>query len=209
MPAVWWVDVDRSARHGWWSVMGTTPPGPEDRWGGLFEQSPRQRAIWSLRTAIQVAAREGFGARSVERPIPGFSLPDRDVEPLAGVRAAVLARHVAVGRVWEYAQQARADGHSWDAIAEALGVERAEGPLSRGERAYLHVVEDRPLYTEGPGQRWGSPQVAHWRCSSCGQHVTDRGPFEAAPDNNEEGHASGCARHAAEVEAYRAERDEE
>lgn len=186
--------------------MTTTPPPPEDRWGGLFEESPRQRAIWSLQTAIQVAAREGFGAGVVERPIPGFSLPHRDVEPLAGVRAAVLARDVAVGRVREYAQQARADGHSWDDIAEALSVEKVEGPVHRAEQAYLHLVEDRPLYTEDPDHSWGrSAPVAHWRCGSCGQNVTDRGPFEAAPANNEEGHAADCARHAAEVAAYRAE----
>jgi hypothetical protein len=167
--------------------------------------SDRERAAWSLRAAIQTAAREAFGAHLVERPIPGLSTVPRDVEPLAGVRAALLARGVAVGQLREYAQQARADGHSWDMIAGALGLEQVEGPGSRGERAYLHVVEDRPLHTEDPGWRWGSPQVAHWRCSTCDQLVTDRGPFEAAPFNNEDGHAADCARHIREIAAYEAE----
>src|SRR6185312_5323562 len=97
--------------------------------------SDRERAVWSLQTAIQVAAREAFGAGVVERQIPGFSLPHRDVEPLAGVRAAVLARDVAVRCVREYALAARAEGRSWDEVAVALGVERGEGWVSRGERA--------------------------------------------------------------------------
>jgi hypothetical protein len=60
-----------------------------------------------------------------------------------------LARDVATGCVREYARAARADGQSWHAIAEALGLEQGHGPLRPGERAYLHVVEDRPLST-GP-----------------------------------------------------------
>jgi hypothetical protein len=166
-------------------------------------RSDRERAAGSLRVAIQVAAREAFGAGMVERPIPGLSTVYRDVEPLAGVRAAVLARDVALGRVLEYALQARADGCSWDDIAEALGVEQGKGAVVRGERAYLHLIEDRPLCTEGPDS-WAPPaQRAHWRCASCGQYVTDQGPFDASPGANEQGHAPGCARHAAEMAAYR------
>jgi len=168
----------------------------------------RERAAWSLRAAIQTAAREGFGASIVVRPIPGLSTVHQDVEPLAGLRAAVLARNVATRQVRGYAEQARADGHSWDAIADALGLAQVEGPLSRGERAYLHLVDDRPLHTDDPDYRWSRSPVAHWRCSTCGQYVTDRGPFEAALFNNEEGHAPECARHAAEIAAYRAEWDE-
>jgi hypothetical protein len=162
--------------------------------------------VWSLQTAIQVAAREAFGARMVERPIRGFSFPHRDVEPLAGGRAAVLARDVAVRRLREYALQARAEGHSWDAIADALGVEQVEGSGGRGERAYLHVVEDRPLYTEDPDRSWGrSAPVAHWRCSTCDQFVTDHGPFEGAPSNAEVGHDPACARHTREIASYETE----
>lgn len=172
--------------------------------------SDRERAAWAVQAAIRVAAREGFGAEVVERPIPGLSTVLQDVEPLAGVRAAVLARDVAARQIREYAEQARGDGRSWDDIATALGVEGGEGSVSRGERAYLHLVEDRPLFTEDPDRSWArSVPVAHWRCASCGEMVTDRGPFEAAPFNNEDGHAPGCARHAAEVAAYRAEWDEE
>jgi hypothetical protein len=167
----------------------------------------REWAAWSLRAAIQTAAREGFGASIVVRPIPGLSTVHRDVEPLAGLRAAVLARKVATRQAGDYAEQARADGHSCDAVADALGLAQAEGLLTRGEQAYLHLVEHRPLHTDESDQRWGRSLVAHWRCRTCGQYVTDRGSFEAAPFNNEEGHAPEYARHAAEIAAYRAEWD--
>jgi len=168
----------------------------------------RERTAWSLRAAIQTAARERFRASIVVRPIPGLSKGYRDVEPLAGLRAAVLARNVTTRQVRDYAEQARADGHSWDAVAEALGLGQVEGPLTRGEQAYLHLVEHRLLHTDDPDRRSGRSPVAYWRCSACGQYVTDRGPFEAAPFNNEEGHAPECARHATEIAAYRAEWEE-
>jgi hypothetical protein len=135
-----------------------------------------ERAAWSLRAAIRTAAQEAYGAEMVERPIRGLSTRHRDVEPIAGVRAAVLARDVASGCVREYVLQARSAGHSWDAIAEALGVEQVEGPVSRSERAYLHLIEGRPLYTEDPNLFWAHrAAVAHWHCGSCNQYVRDQG----------------------------------
>lgn len=167
--------------------------------------SDRDRAAGSVRRVIQLAAREAFGAGMVQRLIPGLSTPLCDVEPLAGVRAAVLARDVAVRCVREYALAARAEGRSWDDVAEAFGVQRGEGVVVRGERAYLHVIEDRPLYADDPELSWvPRAPVARWRCVSCGQYVTDQGPFEASPENNEQGHTPGCVRHAAEMAAYRA-----
>jgi hypothetical protein len=159
-----------------------------------------------LRAAIQAVAREGFGSGVGERPIPGLSTVPRDVEPLAGLRAAVLARDVAARYVRDYVLTARADGHSWEVIAEALGVKQVEGSVSRSERAYLHVVEDRPLYSEDSDQSWGrSAPAAHWRCGSCDQYVSEHGPFEAAPYNAENGHDPACTRHTREIAAYETE----
>ncbi len=166
--------------------------------------TPQQRAVWSLQAAIQTVARDAYGAAIVERPIPGFSISDRNVEPIAGVRAAVLARDVAGGRLRHYAELARADGTSWDNIADALGIATGDGQWSRAELAYLHLIEGRPLQPDDELPRRPQP-VARWRCASCGEHVVDRGPFEAAPYNNEDGHSPDCARHAAEVAAYWAE----
>jgi len=42
-----------------------------------------------------------------------------------------------------------------------------------------------------------------WECSSCGQRVTDRGPYNGYPEDDESGHGADCARHAEDVRAYR------
>lgn len=175
--------------------------------GGLVEQADaRQRAVWSLQQAVRTTAREVFGAAVVERAVAGLSIPDRDVQPLAGVRAAVLACDVAAARVRYYALRARAGGSSWDDVAEALGVGQDDaGQWSRAELAYLHLVEGHSLQ---PDQQRYWPTSASWCCGCCEQQVTDRGPFMAAPQDNETGHAPDCARHAAQVAAYRAERGE-
>jgi hypothetical protein len=97
----------------------------------------------------------------------------------------------------------RGEGHSWDAIAAALGLgDDCEDPRP-AQRAFLHVAADVSLATEDP--HWGRPVSTHWRCASCDQYVTDHGPFDADPAANEEGHAPGCSRHAAEIAAYRTE----
>lgn len=165
----------------------------------------REQAARLVRAAIHAVAREAFGSRVVKRPTPGLSTVARDVEPLPGVRAAVLARDVTTGCVRDYAAGARSEGHSWDAIAEALGLEPTDPLVSRSKRAYLHVVDGRPLHHKDPTQPLGSVAVAHWLCASCDQYVTDHGPFDADPASNEEGHAPECARHDAEIAAYRAE----
>jgi hypothetical protein len=165
----------------------------------------REQAARLVRMAIHAVAREAFGSRVVKHPVPELSSVARDVEPLPGLRAAVLARDIATSCVRDYAHQARAEGHSWDVIAAILGLECTDEPASRGERAYLHVVAGRELRTDDPRQHWGSLPSAHWRCTACDQYVTDHGPFDADPVSNEEGHAPECAHHAAEIAAYRAE----
>lgn len=173
-----------------------------------FETSPRERAAWSLRTAIRRLAHELFGSALVEIPIEGMTLVSRPGldDPLAGVRAAVLARDVAVAEMRAYAQEARAAGRSWDDVAEALGIEPADDGESRAETAYLLLVEQRPLPSNNPSRYRPS---ARWACANCGQWITDRGPFGAHPDDREEGHAPGCPRRAAELADYRFEWDDE
>ncbi|WP_433756331.1 hypothetical protein [Nocardia sp. CA-135398] len=42
-----------------------------------------------------------------------------------------------------------------------------------------------------------------WTCTSCDERVTDRGPYEGHPADNETGHATDCPRHQREILAYR------
>ena len=171
------------------------------------EVTPQERAAWELRNAIRRAAHEVYGAEVVEEPVEGYRVltkPRLD-DPLAGVRAAVLARDVAEGQMLEYAEQARDAGRSWDEVAGAVGIEAAEDDQPRAEQAYLLLIEGRRLPTAEPSSWWHRP-AARWTCTSCGQRVTDHGPFESHPDDVEEGHADSCARRLASLTAYHEER---
>jgi hypothetical protein len=170
-----------------------------------YEVSARERAVWSLRTEVRHTARDVFGAALTETPIAGMTVatPSGLDEPLAGVRAAVLARDVAAGQVRVYAEAARGAGRSWDEVGEALGIDADEYGEPRAELAFLLLIEGRPLPDSAPS--FGSGRsAARWTCTACGQRITDTGPFEAAPFNNEDGHAGDCPRHAAEIAACRA-----
>lgn len=166
-----------------------------------YRVSAREGAVGALQAAVRAAAVEVFGAARVQTPIEGHVWATREGldDPLAGVRAAVLARGVAVAALRDYAMQARGAGRSWDDVGAALGL--ASGPGAgdgpRGEQAYLLLVEGRPLPEDAPS--WSRWLVARWTCAACGQRVTDTGPFEASPLNTEDGHAGDCPRHAAET----------
>lgn len=89
------------------------------------------------------------GAKIVERPIEvvaGMTRPTLD-DPLAGVRAAALARNVTLSELRTYAEHARGSGRSWDDIAAALEVESATGDEPRGQKVYLLLIEGRSLTT--------------------------------------------------------------
>ncbi len=169
----------------------------------------RRRAVWSLRAEVRHVARDVFGAVLIETPVPGFRLLTRSGldDPLAGVRAAVLARDVAASELLGYVEAARGAGRSWDDIGAAVGVDAAGGE-PRGELAFALLIERRPL-PEPERSLWRDQPRARWTCASCEARVVDDGPYTANPADNETGHAPGCARHAEEVAAYRATWDDE
>ncbi|MCD2193590.1 hypothetical protein LQ327_09375 [Actinomycetospora endophytica] len=128
-------------------------------------------------------------------------------DPLAGVRAARLARDVAAGQLREQALHARGAGHSWDDIADALELTDTSDDSERcgqqlGELAWEWLIEHRP---PAPGGRRGMPGSAVWVCTACRARVRDTGPYACHPDDRESGHASGCPRHRAALAAYRDE----
>ena len=92
----------------------------------MFEVTPLQRAAGELKTAIERVARDVHGAQIVPVPIEGFERATRRTldDPLAGVRAALLARDVAVAEMRAYAELARGAGRSWDDVAERSGSRR-------------------------------------------------------------------------------------
>ncbi len=169
-----------------------------------------REAALSARSAISATIRRAavdvYGATATETPIPGFQvLTDPGIDdPLAGMRAAQLARNVAEREIEQYADQARGAGRSWDDVAAVLGIDqgRLGESLSPGEAVYALLVHDEPLpSTRSP---WDvRDRTARWRCASCNQMVNDRGPYGDHPDDAESGHADSCKRHRADVAAWR------
>lgn len=142
---------------------------------------------------------DGFDTRPI---FPGAQSMTSVPKGEAGIRAALMLRDRAAAELVDLIGEARAAGASWERVAEILGYtgDDASGN-SPGERAFYFVAPDEP----------GSfrPSYAAWRCSTCSGLVTDRGPFNGHPEDNESGHAEGCGRLAAEVAEYQRSLDEE
>jgi hypothetical protein len=146
---------------------------------------------------------EAGGAEIREQPIwPGSISTRRYAEPLAGIRAAQTVKRTADRVADEYVKHARAEGIGWRLIGEALGL--AEDGQRTGyalaEAAYEHVVGERDVFRD--------PSF-YYTCPACDQGITDRGPYESHPEDNERGHDEGCTRLATDVAAWRAQRDAE
>ncbi len=160
-------------------------------------QPPAAVAGFAVDRAVAelVERAEGPAGFAQVPPYRGASYTRKMPRPVPALRAALLVRHVAQGKAQDAIRAARAAGTSWAELADTLGVDG-------GEAAYRVAV--------GPddGWAWYQRQDVYWRCSACAELVTDSGPYEAHPANNETGHADGCARHLAEIAAYQATWDE-
>jgi hypothetical protein len=120
---------------------------------------------------------------------------------LAEAEGAPLPPETAARICRDRAERARGDGITWQQIGEALGLH--QGPGARlgydlGVAAFEHFTGEPDLWYRDSFQ---------FRCASCGGYITDRGPFESHPEDNEHGHAPGCVRLAADVAAWRAQWD--
>src|SRR5713101_4327583 len=95
----------------------------------------------------------------------------RDVEPLAGARAARDLESAACGTARDYIRQARETGHGWDRIGEALGLipgrDADQEGATAADAAYTYAA-GRPD-TEAPWRH----RSFHWTCRSCDQHITE------------------------------------
>lgn len=153
-------------------------------------------AYGTVRAEVLKHARAS-GAQIRERPAwPGSSISIRYAEPLAGIGAAVAMQNAAVRVAADYVKHAREDGTGWLDIGKALG-------LDDGDRAPYEIAAAAFEWQAGDYDL-RQPAV-YWKCRACGQGITDRGPYDANPADCEEGHAEGCTRLAAEVEAYDAQ----
>jgi len=146
---------------------------------------------------------EAHGAEIRERPVwPGSFSKTRYAEPLAGIRAAQTVRRSADRVAGDYVRHARVEGIGWREIGGALGL--AEDGQRTGYDLAVVAYE----------QVTGEPDVFrevsfHYSCPACGQGISDRGPYESHPEDNERGHAEDCTRLAADVAAWQAQQDAE
>jgi hypothetical protein len=172
---------------------------------------PETGARAAERRAFEVretARREAFrlardaGAQIITRPVfRGEQEPTaRDVEPLAGARAARDLEAAAKAAARDYIRQAREAGHGWDQIGQALGFAPDGGRdgATPGETTYTYAVGARE--SEPPWE----PRSFGWTCRSCDQHITDRG-LVGGPADDEPGHAEHCPRLTAAIAEWDAE----
>lgn len=147
--------------------------------------------------AVKAAVPAGEMVERKLRPESDYGWPEP--RPLAGLRAALTVARMAQDQAYTFAKALRGEGTSWSAIADLLDIAWSED-YSRQERAYELVA--------GPVSTISYDRYVFWACGGplgCGERITDRGPYNGYPADNEDGHAGGCRRLAAENEAYERE----
>lgn len=142
-----------------------------------------------------VQAQHGPGAVT-QRPVAGHASATRlaPIDYAAGVAAAQLVADYAHRLVGRYALKAREDGLSWHDLAVVLDLADSDEESDPATRVYEHIAPKPPSVFD--------PRSVAWRCATCGGLVTDHGPYNGHPDDQEVGHADTCRRHLAEVETY-------
>ena len=125
----------------------------------------------------------------------GLAAPSAAVR---AVRALELAVHA---EVRDRIRQAREDGDSWAAVGEFLGF----GPIATGGPGTL--AELAFAYAAGPltvDPAFPVPPSFRWDCAACGRTIADYGPVDG-PAADQDCHADGCERLAADVKDWEQE----
>jgi hypothetical protein len=154
--------------------------------------------------AIRAAVPPGH---TVERKLATDStLGWTEPTPAAGLTAALAVIDMAQRTAYTYVLGLRGEGTSWQQVADLLNIPWSDH-YSRTERAYDLVLGPDP----DPDRVTFRNRNLYWSCAGpggCGAFITDRGPFNGHPADNEDGHRDGCLRHAAEGDAYEQECDQ-
>ncbi len=174
-----------------------TPPQPGDRRHAIDHARDAAR-----RTAFTLA--RDSGSQAITRPAyPGSRTTVRDVEPLAGMRAARNLELGARRTAREYIRAAREAGHSWHDIGTALELHPGGDLQQAGETiagaAYTYAAGHPGTET---ARRYGRSFI--WTCPSCDSLISDRGLCNG-PADDEHGHASTCRRLAMTVAVWDAQ----
>ena len=150
--------------------MTTPRPKPEDRDRAMADAAAREMAA----ALFRVAAATEPDAFTIEPIFPGSTLTERRPAPVPALRAALLLARLLTGEARRQVRRAREAGLSWAELAPAVDAEDAASAYE---------------WSAGPtSARWDARSVV-WRCPTCGQLVTDRGPSDGHPDDEERGHS--------------------
>ena len=151
-----------------------------------------------------VAVTSGAGAFREEPYFEGAKSTRTVPDPMASIRALIMLRDKVNQELDQVVRKARGEGSTWEGIAVLLGfTEQDEDDRPPAERAFYFVAPEIQFQSS----------TTSWRCgggNGCGARVTDKGPFDSYPENNEEGHrgfhdgpdGEKCPRHAAEIAAW-------
>jgi hypothetical protein len=150
-----------------------------------------------LQGLILDLVRELHGDDAVERRAryDGDQFPEPTPTPLVGLWAAECLAKRASREISAHARRARESGHSWYEIGRALDMEPVDG-RSVAEAAYER-------FAGLPGSWSFNGPSFTWRCPACDRVISDHGPYESHPDDNQPGHADGCARLRREIDRWR------
>ncbi|MBU3066433.1 hypothetical protein KO481_33540 [Nocardia sp. NEAU-G5] len=160
---------------------------------------------WDIRSRLErlvfTQLRDEHGDAAITREplisqFTGHNFGDHDV-PVDYLQAVEVAENfidIARGLVTEYVNKARGHGCSWVEIAATLKIDPDEVDDSA-----IEAFERVALLN---GYSWRADAYTRWTCTSCGQRVNDRGPWNGHPADNESGHAEDCERHQREIRAY-------
>lgn len=157
----------------------------------------------TIKRLVEQAVRAAVAPDDIsERPIfPGASSTWAVPDPMAGFSAARIVARLAEQEVHKYAVQLRGEGLSWRELADLMDIGWSD-EWSRPERAFELVAgpDSESVWSRGPTVSWycGGPR-------GCQQRITDRGPYNGYPSDDEEGHADSCDRHEDEKNAYERE----
>jgi hypothetical protein len=153
------------------------------------------RAYRAAGQAVVGLARDRGAELTTRSLFPSSEVTIRDVDPLAGARAARDIELASRRSARDYVRAAREAGHGWDQIGQALGLAKDTDRTGEttGEAAYTYAAGDPGTET---AMRYG--RSFPWRCPSCSQAISDRGLING-PADNEPGHDGGCGRLAAAV----------
>ena len=171
----------------------------EEAAGRTPDEAARDAAIAAVRGALFRMGRAA-GTKFTEQPIfEGARTTEPVMDPAAAIRMSLMLRGAVDQQLHTYLRRARQAGLSWAQIGEALNLREygEERGVSLAEAAYEYA-------TDAEHTRPFDRLSFYWKCPACGAGVTDRGPYNTHPLDNEEGHAETCTRIAAAIAEHEA-----